>query len=394
MISSERDRTIPFTLAPLLVIAAAIRIAVNNVVAYSPADETVYLIYTRALAAGRGYPSIVRMFLDDRGMWVFPNPLRWSWLGATTLFSSISGECTHRTLATVSTIAGIVVVALTFWIATELFDSTVAIAASVLAATSPLQLALGRRALADEFFCAAALASLAAMLLYLSSESARARVAWLGAWIAATTITFAAKEQFLFIYPFVLLFWWLRSRKVGWRELAVWAAPPALFFAIYCLLARDAGSFFRIAHIITSEMRALYAVQYQSGMPQRMLLDLIALSPIATLVAIAAMTSVALRPGAYAPALRHVALLAAGILVVHALVPSQNVRYVVSVDPLLRILAAAFVVTEIGDRKWLAPALVVNAAVDLALFYVVFIAGQVYDPVTDSVLRALKMLPR
>jgi hypothetical protein len=35
----------------------------------------------------------------------------------------------------------------------------------------------------------------------------------------------------------------------------------------------------------------------------------------------------------------------------------------------------------------------VNAAAELVLFHEIFIAAQVYDPVTDNLLRALKMLP-
>lgn len=366
---------------PLLVIAAAIRIAVNNVVAFSRADETVYLLYARALAAGEGYPKLIRMFVDDPGMWVFPNPLRWSYLGLASLCSS-----SHHALATLSTLSGIVAVALTYWVARELFDETAALAAAALAATSPLQLALGRRALADEFFCVAVLASIAALLLYARTK----RLPWLAAWIAATTIAIAAKEQFLFLYPVLLLFWWLRTRAVHWA----WALPPFLFYAVFCALARDLTSFFRIARIITSAMTAPYAEQYQSGPPHRLLLDSLAIAPLVTIVALAAIVGIGLRRDAFAPPYRQLALLAAGILAVHAALPSQNLRYIVAADPLLRILGAAFLLHDARPGRWLGGALAVNAAAELLLFHRVFIAGQVYDPVTDHVFRALQMLPR
>jgi 4-amino-4-deoxy-L-arabinose transferase-like glycosyltransferase len=386
--SNERDQPIPFLLAPLLVLSAALRIAVNNVVTYSRADETVYLLYAKA-----GYPQIVRMFLDDPGMWVLPNPLRWAWIGTASIACSVSGECTHRTLASISTVAGIIVVGLTWVVARELFGTRVGLIATALAATSPLQLALGRRALADEFFCAAVLLSIATLLSYLRTR----HPGWLAAWIAATTIAIAAKEQFLFIYPVLLLFWWLRSRRAGFTELAAWAAPPLLFFAMYCVLARDVPSFFSIVRIITSSMTAPYAEQYQSGPPHRMLLDLMAVAPIVTIVAMAALVTCALRNSS--SELRHIALLAAGMFAVHALLPSQNLRYIAPVDPLLRIIAAAFVAGALfaGERrapKWLAAILLINAASELALFHRIFVVAQVYDPVTDNLLRALKMLPR
>ncbi|HEX7829913.1 MAG TPA: glycosyltransferase family 39 protein, partial [Thermoanaerobaculia bacterium] len=284
--SDAPDRPTPFLLAPLLIVSAAIRIAVNNVVAYSRADETIYLLYAKS-----GYPQIVRMFIDDPGMWVLPNPLRWSWIGITSIVGTLTGDVSHRMLASISTVAGIVVVALTWVIACELFSTNVGLAATALAATSPLQLALGRRALADEFFCAAVLASIATMLWFVRTR----HPGWLVAWIATTTIAIAAKEQILFIYPVLLLFWWLRSRRVGVVEIVAAAAPPFFFFAIYCLLARDVTSFFRIASIITNAMTAPYAEQYQSGPPHRLLLDLFAVAPIATILAIAALVTSALR---------------------------------------------------------------------------------------------------
>lgn len=386
---THRSEAENYLLAPLLIIAAAIRIAVNDVTAFSRADETVYLIYAKALAAGEGYRRIIEMFIGDRGMWVLPNPLRWSYLGAAALSCS-SGECTHDALATLSTVAGIVAVALTYWLGRDLFGPDIALAATALVATSPLQLALGRRALGDEFFCAVVIASLVALRLYLRART----LPWLIAWIVTTTIAIAAKEQFLFIYPAILLYWWMGRRKVGWQELIAWALPPALFFVVFCILARDVTSFFRIAHIITSQMTAPYAEQYQSGPLHRLIIDSLAVAPVTMMFAIAASIVVALRPGAFPRELRHLAVLAAGMFAVHALLPSQNLRYIVCADPLLRLIVAAFLVAELRDKpRVLFALLLINAAVELKVFHAIFIAGEVYDPVTNNLMRALKMMP-
>jgi uncharacterized membrane protein len=383
-------------LAPLLVIAAALRIAINNVVEFSRADETIYLLYTRALAAGEGYTKIVSMFLGDPGLWVFPNPLRWSYLGATRVACAMFGECSHHTLSTVSTIAGIVSVGLTYWIARELFDVRVGLAAAALMATSPLQLALGRRALADEFFSMLVLASVAALIV--CTRDRRAATWQYAVWVVATTLTIAAKEQFLFVYPVMLLFWWLRTRTLTWRELLLWALPPFLFFAMFCALAGDGTSFFRIAHIITSVMTAPYAEQYQSGPAHRLVLDSLAVAPIVTLLAMAALAIVAMRPSTVSTAMRHLAIVLAAFLAIHAMLPSQNLRYIVPADALLRILVPAFVLAEVRESRWSAKVMVsavlVNSAVELLLFWCIFMTAEVYDPVTDNLLRALHMLPR
>jgi 4-amino-4-deoxy-L-arabinose transferase-like glycosyltransferase len=366
--------------AALLGFATAIRILFNNVSNFNPADESVYLRFTQALARGAAYRDVVRMFIEDQSLWIFPNPLRWSYLGTATFYCTVRGACRLRTLATLSTASGILAVPLTYWLGVRLFERRTALVASALMATAPLQLALGRRALADEFFCVAMLASVVAMIEWLRT----ARPAWLIGWIAITTIVFGAKEQFLFIYPVVLSAWWVRDRKIRW----VWALPPALFFVVFCLLARDVGSFFRIVRIITSVMDAPYAAQFQNGPPQRVLIDFVAIAPLVTIAFIAAACRI--QPGPRRTGQLCTLLLAAGILVVHSLVPSKNLRYVVAADPFMRLLVASW----LPRTRWTAAALVVNGIVELVLFHYIFVRFGVYDPTTIELLRALKMVPR
>jgi len=350
-----RDETLA---AALILIAAAIRVAINNATTFF-GDENVYLEYAKA----SGFHGVIRMYLDHPFFWFFPSPLRWSYVGVSSLFASF------HVLATLSTICGIAAVALTWLIARELFDARIALLATALAATSPLQLALGRRALSDEFFCAAVLASIASLLMFVRDR----RIGWLVTWIVTTTIAFGAKEQFLLIYPVVLFFW----RDFRWRDVVIWAIPPALYFIVFCILAGDVTTFFKIAHLTTSTIAAPYATQMQSGPPQRLLIDLMAIAPLVTIAFIAAAVSDRTK----------VALIAVGIIVVHSLLSTKNVRYVVSADPLMRIAVAAWL--PVRFRKLV----LLNAALELYFFYVIFIAGGVYDPVTSNLLRALRMIP-
>jgi 4-amino-4-deoxy-L-arabinose transferase-like glycosyltransferase len=365
--NAAASRHLPF--AALLTVASAIRIFFDNVATFSPADETVYLRYTRVLADGNGYARIVRMYFDDPRLWLFPDPLRWTYFEATSLLCRLTGDCSYRTLAALSTVAGIAAVALTYAVGLQLFERRTAFFAAALVATSPLQLAMGRRALSDEFFCALVIASIATCVAA-GSKPAKGPPVWL--WVIVTTLAFGAKEQFALIYPVVLLFWWLRERKLRWE----WLLPPFLDYAVFSALARDATAFFRVAQITTSTMNAPYAAQYQSGPPQRLLIDLMVVAPLVTIAFLIA---------AYVKRREPVLVLAAGILIVHSLISSKNLRYVISADPFMRLLVAnAF------PRKWF---VIVNAAVELALFYAIFVVKDVYDPVTDQLLRALRMVP-
>src|SRR4051794_9126704 len=105
--SANNTKSEALTFGLVLIIAAAIRLYVNNIVQFmTEVDEGTYFDYTKRLFDGGvgQYPDLVRTYLADKDMWLMPSPLRWSWLGTTSLASTISGECTYRVLATVSTL--------------------------------------------------------------------------------------------------------------------------------------------------------------------------------------------------------------------------------------------------------------------------------------------------
>jgi hypothetical protein len=207
-------------------------------------------------------------------------------------------------------------------------------------------------------------------------------------------VAIAAKEQFLFLYPGLIAYWWLTAGRPRRRDVVAWALPPALFFAVFCLLARDLGSFFRIARIITGAMTAPYAEQYQSGPPHRLLLDSMAVAPLVTILFLAAIVMFALRRSEWSAEARLLGLLGAGMIAVHALLPSQNLRYIVCADPVVRLAVAAFLAFELRDRPRIAMALLAaNALIELLLFQRIFVTAAVYDPVTRDLLHALRMLP-
>jgi hypothetical protein len=386
----------------VLLFAGALRFYWNDVENYSPADETSYLRDTQTLVAGgiTSYPAIVDGFLGDPGRWFSPSPLRWGYAGVAAIFCGLTRDVSFRALATLSTIAGLLSVLLTYLVGAELLGRWTAILGAALVATSPLQLAIGRRALSDELFCLFFLLTMFLLLRYLRAERSRERAGWLIGWIAAATMAFAVKEQFLLVYPFVLLFWWFRSgRRITPRLILIWTMPPLLYVAVFCLLSASATKFFRIASTMSGPYwTTTYAMQYQSGPPHRVLIDFLAIAPIVTVATILTAGLIVLRRAEGAEGEWHLFVLLAGIVAVHALLPSKNLRYLIEADPLARLLVASFAWKEIRGRGLGQPtavtALVINGAVELMLFVTIFVRGAVYDPVTDNLLRALNMLPR
>ena len=389
--------------AAILVAASALRIGWNNVATYSPADETVYANYTRTLLKGgffRAYPLIAQTFENEPRRWIFPSPLRWGYLGLSTLAAHIQGSAEPRALAWLSTIAGILVVPLIFAFARRLFDARVALLAAAFTAVSGIELALGRRGLQDEVFCLAVLASTYCMMVIVKQRDDETPRWFVAVAITSMTISFAIKESFLYLIPaFAALILLHRApRELRLRHVTLFTIPPILYYAGFSLLTRSAGMFFRIGELVTSAMSAPYVVQYQSGPPHRLLFDFFVTTPLISILAATAIVVIALTFSKRGNE-RSIGVFVLVTVAVFAMVPSKNLRFHVMLDPFFRLLAAWIIastaVTVNACRSWtLGGVAAVNAIIEIEIFHTIFIAHGGYDPVTQTLLQALGALPR
>jgi 4-amino-4-deoxy-L-arabinose transferase-like glycosyltransferase len=300
-------------------------------------------------------------------------------------------------LAGLSTAAGVLSLALTFLLGRELLGTRVALAAVALAGTSPLQLAMGRRALQDEPFCAASLLFFWLLALYLRKTHERfSALSWVAA-VAAATLAFAVKESFLLVIPAVVVALVVARapRRPRLADLGICVVPPVLFGLGSAIAAGGFGRLLHLANVVRGfALRPPYALEYQAGPPHRVLFDLFVLSPVVCLLAVAGVTLVAYRLGGVDRWAAWVAAVLVVTLLVFSFLASKNVRYVIMADPLLRVLAAWVLVGRpLVTVRWLFPVtaavIVCSGAVELAIFHRVFVTGAVYDPVTENLLRAL-----
>lgn len=400
--SRVRPRSNPRAIAAVvlvLIVGAALRVHWNNVTLYSRADEQVYVNFTNWLTTNgwRQYPALCQGFVEHPEQWAYPNPMRWGYLGLTTLTCRLGGRCDQRALAWLSTVAGVLSLLLTFLLGRELFGDWVGVAAAGLACTSPLQLALGRRALQDEPYCAAALLFLWLLVLRVRRDFGRLAPAMVALAILAGTLAFAVKESSLLLVPALLAMvvvarWPCRPTLA---DLAVCLAPPLVFGLISMLVMGSASRLVQMGKVVLSYWPHVpYALQYQAGPPHRVLFDFFVLAPIVSLLAVAAVALIAHQGGEAEKGATLVAVGLVVMLLVFAILPSKNVRYVVIVDPFCRILAAWVLVRgHLVTPRWAAPAIAAliafNAITEVAIFERVFVTGAVYDPVTEELLRAL-----
>jgi len=397
--TTESSRAAIIVLLVILVVGGALRVGLINVTEYSAADEQVYLNDTAWLLmhGWSQYPSLCQEFMDHPDLWEYPNPFRWGYLGLASVTCRLTGHCDQRELSWLSTIAGTLSVLLTFLLGRELLGTWVGVAAAGIACTSPLQLALGRRALQDEPYCAVVLLFLWLLVRSVRREPRRGVPAIVVLTILTGTFVFSLKESSLLLVPAALAM----AIAARWpdrpaaTDLASCLAPPVLFVLASVPLMGGASRLVQAAKVVLSFWpHAPYAQQYQGGPPHRALFDLFLLAPVACLLAAAAVTLVAHHGGRTERGAVIAAVGLGAILIVFSVLSSKNVRYVVAADPLIRILAAWVLVRgSLVPARWKAPTMAamiaLSAITELAIFQRVFVAAAVYDPVTESLLRAL-----
>ncbi|MDI1447589.1 tetratricopeptide repeat protein [Polyangium sp. 6x1] len=382
-------------------LGAALRISWNDVASYAPADEAYYVSSTQFLTREgmSAYPRLVAAHLERADLAASPTPLRWGYFAMTTLACAADAPCDGRALAWLSTIAGVVSIVFTYLLGARLVGPRAGLVAAALTVTSPLQLALSRRALQDEVYCAVFLAASWALVRLFQDErdSLRARARPMALFALLATLAFAVKEAFVFPYAGLAAATVLAARsRVRPADALLFLVPPALFFAGFVLLGRDASAFFDLVRLTRASFLDDYGIQFQSGPPHRPLFDLFVLAPIVCVLGTFALARLSERPRENRGALWLASFLLVS-LAAFAVLP-KNLRFLVVADPILRLLAAWALVTFpwAGRARgagfaaaWLLP----SAVLELALFHETFITFRTYDPTTNDVLRALGALP-
>lgn len=379
---------------------AALRIGVNDVYEFAPEDESVYLLTTQWLVqhGWSQYPALVDKYVHAPKEWLYPHPMRWGHYAITTLASRLTGRVDFWILADVSTAAGILSLLLLFLLGRELLGDERALIATLLSITSPLQLAMGRRALQDEVFCASVLLTLwlLALVVRPGERSRRSGTLVCIATIGAATLMLAIKESSALLWPalvaFALLLGDAPVKQLLKRIAAPIVIPPVLYGVITIILSGGIRRYLTFARIVAtagSSSATPFAQQLSTGPWHRPVFDLLILSPLVMVFAAAgAARSRGERP------LQAIASFCVLLLAVFGMLAVKNVRYVIPVDPMARLLAASAIVSIFG-RRW--PAYVLIAAIlitELQLFHQVFILSDVYDPVTQNLLQALHVIPQ
>jgi len=397
-----RERLPLLAVAILVLAVGALLAATLGRVGPRGPDEAHYLVYTR-LVDSQGvaaYGDLFEDYVGDESRWLFPNPLRLGYISVAAVAAKLGGA-SFETLSWLSLVAHLLCIVAGYAFARRTLGDPRALLVAVLLAFSPLWMALARRGLTDSL---ATLSAILAIWTFWEALFERDRWRWHALFAVSFGFGMLVKESsVLLAIPLlaVLVYEGLaRGRREGIAPmLLALAAPMAGCFALWWIAAGSLDVLFRLVGIILeSPSGNEYALRYGGGPWTRYLVDFLLLSPLPTLLAVAA-AGVALVRGRQGEAVvAYLVAIGAGVLVAYAGF-TKNVRYVAVLDLPIRMLAV-WLVWEVLRPRGARIALVAGGALtglmavaDCSSFWTLFVEGGLYDPMTISLLLFRGLLP-
>lgn len=391
----------------LLITGACLRFGAARSFEPAGTDEALYGAYVEFLTQrGFGeYPRLVDQYLayqqrvangepTSAGS-VLP-PMRVSYIAAGYVVRSITGLDARASLNAVSALCSFLMLPLALGFAWRAAGPKIAVGTLALMVFAPTQLYMARHALIDVVVAFWALAALWALWECLQKPGDPRRLAALGVSLAALVLT--KENAFFVVCGLAVLLAANRWLKFGTIDRALVLAGAGGLLVGAGLLVTICGGLDRVLDgyrlFVTTAVKLPYAIATGDGPWHRYLFELTLVSPLVVLLALAmlARLDTTTRPQLF---------LAIFLVVTYAAMASirygMSLRFANLWDFPLRFLAASAVfllVENLRSRQWIAflAAFLVLTAADLRQYRRIFVAHNVYDPLTPELLKAVDML--
>lgn len=364
-------------------------------------DEDCYRRYLMMLDANglTGYPAVARGYLTLQPKLSFAilPPMRVTFLVLAYLFQLSTKASPLASLHCVSCLFTVLALAISAIFAWRLGGPTSALGVAALMSFAPLQIQLAQRAYIDGIFAFWTL-----LVLWMLWENLRAprHYRLLVAYAVGLAFLVMTKENAAFVFAGVLglivFNRWLRFGEVTVQLLVATLVGPLLGVFGLILAAGGFHTLVDIYRLNVSQSQVLpYAIKTGDGPWFRYALDLVLVSPVLTLIAVAGMLN--MRRGDRVTA--YLALFVGITYLVMANVKyGMNVRYASIWDMPLRWIAVGQLsaVSAIMPRRigTYFPAIAVGllCLLDLHQYFLFFVKHGLYDPIPESMLRILNIL--
>ena len=400
-------RAWPWTLILTIAVAAAgIALRTCHWAAFKGVgfDESLYRHYLgQLIRVGLGhYPDIVDSYLDYQKTIpgsILP-PTRFLYILCAYGWHGLFGTEPLACFYAVSRVFSVGTLLVAGGFARRLFtDRRLALATFALMAFSPLQIHLSQHALVDGFFEFWALLTVWSLWECLQQPE---HPGWLTLYAGGLALMVATKENAFFVWVAILAILaanrWLRFGTVSRQLLASTVAGPAVGVAMLTNAAGGLGTLIEVYRLgVPKNLHLEYAIATGDGPWFRYLLDLLTISPLVFLLALAAVLQLRNRREDR-PLWFVVVFVAASYALMCNVKYGMNLRYASIWDLPLRALAVwqvALLAERAGERwRWPVTAAVMSGlcAFDLDQYYRLAVRFPLYELVPLDLLHALNII--
>ena len=398
----DRRATWIFALALAGLLAGGIFLRVYPSAAFDGVgfDEHLYRIYVGqlGLVGLLGYPDITEAYIEKQASLpsaILP-PTRFLYIYCAHLWRGVFGGGPLPALHAVSCLFSVLMLGLAALWSWRLGGRAVCLGVTALMACAPTEIHMSQHALIDGFF--AFWASLALWALWESLRNPE-RLGWQLLYAGALALMVLTKENAFFIYLALLgllgLNLKLRFGTVTSRLLLLSFAGPLLGLVVLLFLAGGVENFVGVYRLLVAKAYTLeYAIKTGDGPWHRYLVDLLLSSPLTLLLAVGAAFRVRFKDKS---ALYFLGFIALTYALMCSVKYGMNLRYATVWNLPLRYLAFAqlLVWARFGGARaplFLAVGVGALCAYDLRQYTVFFVQNDLYELVSEGLLRALKIL--
>lgn len=363
-------------------------------------DEGLYVEYTKKLDQFglSAYPLIVKDYVErqERLGRSILSPLRFLYIFCGYIWHRAFGSEPLHALKNVASLFSMLTLCLSTLFAWRFKDRTWALGIAVLMAVAPTQMHMSQHALVDGFFTFWAM-----LVLWLFWENLQApkNWQWLLAYVIALALLVLTKENSFFVWialvALLIANRWVQFGTVGREIILATIIGPLLGAVMLILLAGGAPELIHTyRYSMVKNLELPYAISTGDGPWFRYLVDLMLVSPIVLVLAIAT----TFRLDRAMKMEWFIAIfIAASYLVMCNVKYGMNLRYANMWDLPLRFLALSEIVWLASRAKQFGRAIIVTAVALLALiefhqYIVLAVRYPLYELITHDLLEALKIL--
>lgn len=363
-------------------------------------DEGLYREYVSALSNDglTSYPDIVQGYIGVQQKLpgsILP-PLRFLYIFTGYVWHSIFGSEALAALHQVASLFSILMLALATFFVWRVRGPIWAVAIGALMAFAPTQLHMSQHALVDGFFT-----FWATLVLWLFWENLQAPRdwRWLVGYIIALALLVLTKENSFFVWIALVVLLianrWLAFGTVARELVAATALGPLLGIVVLIFLAGGIDVFIQSYQLsVGKNFQLQYAALTGDGPWYRYLVDLMLVSPIVLILAIATLFRLnrELKPELFMSI-----FIAASYLVMCNVKYGMNLRYANMWDLPLRFLASSEIVWLASFAKRSQTTMVVTAvallaAIEFHQYIILAVRYPLYELITHDLLQGLKIL--